>query len=184
MLAILVVTVYLAGLRKSAASTVEQAKPHGRYNYQQILAHTKLPAFELFGDAANLQMTAYSVMVVDGDGRSKHVWNVVCTDSTGKDLGFFGWNSDNGDLINYSDRALVSNARPEGPVTAVQAVGEARNWLRELTINRQTRAWKLVGRPARRLNVWLVQFAGPTGAADLRIDIKSGKLLSYHLVNA
>jgi len=183
-LAILVVTVYLAGLRASTATMAKLSRAHGRYTSQEIVAHSKAPAFELFGDSANWQLSAYSDLAPDGRGGQIHVWNVVCTDPAGKYLGHFGWNGDSGDLMRYCDRTRICDPRSQGPLTDAEAVSEAKKWLRELTFNRKTSDWKLVARPARRLNLWVVQFAGRTGAADLKIDVRSGKLLMYHLLSA
>jgi hypothetical protein len=183
-LAVLVVAVYIAGLRASIAARAEQSRPNGRFNYQQILAHSELPAFELFGDTANWHMTARAVNVFNRSGGPVHVWNVICSNSAGKELGFFDWNGDSGDLIHYSDQSNITDRAQQRFMSAGEAVAEAKRWLRELTINRETSGWKLATPPRHFVDVWVVKFSGRTGAADLKIDVRSGKLVSYYFLPA
>jgi hypothetical protein len=179
-LAVLLGIVYLNSLHRIAhRQTDHQSKTYGQYTSDQILARTVVLLNRLGFLDRGMRLSPSPKFGRSPRGEVVKMWDVVCTDGTGRDVTFFTWNAVTGNLLCYSDLHLSKAVHAGIRIGASEAVSAAQGWLVQVDPIRHGKDWRPIGHPTIKRDTWVVHYTTTAGGAMLEIDARSGQPIFY-----
>jgi hypothetical protein len=171
--------VYINSLHLIARRKADESMPYGSYTSNQIIARTVVLVNRLCPEDPGLRLSPSPTFGQSARGEVVKMWDVVCTDSTGRDVAFFTWNAVTGNLLCYSQPNLRGRVYPGARINASEAASAAQHWLGLFNPGSIRQVCRPIGDPTRNARNWVIQYTTRGGDVVLTINAQSGQPIFY-----
>jgi hypothetical protein len=171
--------VYINSLHLIARRKADESKPYGSYTSDQIIAKTVVLVNRLCLEDPGLRLSPAPTFGQSSRGEVVKMWDVVCTDSTGRDVAFFTWNAVTGNLLCYSHPNLREKVYPGARINTSEGASTAQYWLGLFNPGSIRQVWRPIGDPTRNARNWVIQYTTCGGDVVLKINAQSGQPIFY-----